>query len=60
MENWVYNLNMGEEKLITKLDFPFSNGGQISKLDQLSTKVMQDAMKKQAGEGGEDAPSIPA
>ncbi|MGK2864777.1 MAG: hypothetical protein ACSLE0_22795 [Chitinophagaceae bacterium] len=53
------HMSMAEEKLITKLEFPFSNGGQISKLDQVSTKVMQDAMKKKAEEGGEDTPSIP-
>ncbi len=53
------NINMAEEKLITKLEFPFSNGGQISKLEQLSAKVMQDAMKKKVEEGGEGTPSIP-
>ena len=52
------NMNMSEEKLITKLEFPFSNAGQISKLDQVSAKVMQQAMKKQAG-GAEGAPPIP-
>ena len=41
------NLNMAEEKLVTKLEFPFSNTSANSKLDQLSAKVMQQAMKKQ-------------
>jgi hypothetical protein len=56
-------MNMSEGKLITKLEFPFSNTGQISKLDQVSAKVMQQAMKKQAEEGAggaEGAPPIPA
>lgn len=52
------NMNMKEEKLITKLEFPFTNAMQIAKLDQVSTKVMQQAMKKQATEG-EGAPPIP-
>jgi hypothetical protein len=51
------NVNMKEEKLITKLEFPFANGAEITKLDQVSAKVMQQAMKKQAGEGG-GAPPI--
>lgn len=54
------NLNMAEEKLVTRLHFPFSNAGDISKLDQLSAKVMQQTMKKQMGDGGENAPPIPA
>lgn len=54
------NLDMGEEKLVTKLHFPFSNTGEISKLDQLSAKVMQQTMKKQMGAGGDSAPPIPA
>jgi hypothetical protein len=53
------NLNLKEEKLITKLEFPFTTTTQISKLDQVSTKVMQQAMKKQAEEGAEGAPPIP-
>jgi len=52
------NLNMAEEKLVTRLQFPFSNAGDISKLDQLSAKVMQQTMKKQMGDGGENAPPI--
>lgn len=53
------NVNMKEEKLITKLEFPFSTGSQITKLDQVSTKVMQQAMKKQAEQGAEGAPAMP-
>lgn len=54
------NLNMGEEKLVTKLNFPFTTASEIAKLDELSTKVMQQTMKKQMGAGGEGAPAIPA
>lgn len=53
------NINLKEEKLITKLEFPFSTGSQIAKLDQVSAKIMQQAMKKQAEEGAEGAPPIP-
>lgn len=51
-------INMSEEKLITKLQFPFSHAGQIGKLDQVSAKVMQQAMK-QAGQGAQAALPIP-
>ena len=51
-------MNMGDGKLITKLEFPFSNAGQISKLDRLSAKVMQDAMKKQSEDSAGGAPPI--
>ena len=54
------NVNMKEEKLITKLEFPFTSTAQITKLDQVSAKVMQQAMKKQAEQGAEGAPPIPA
>ncbi len=53
------NINLKEEKLITKLEFPFTNTAQITKLDQVSAKVMQQAMKKQAAEGAEGAPPMP-
>ena len=51
-------MDMGNEKLVTKLEFPFSSGSQIKKLDQISAKVMQQAMQKQAG-AGEDASPMP-
>lgn len=54
------NVNMKEEKLITKLEFPFTSTAEIAKLDQVSAKVMQQAMKNQAAKGGESAPPIPA
>jgi hypothetical protein len=55
----VLNLNMGEEKLVTKLHFPFTNAGEITKLDQLSAKVMQQTMKKQMDGGGDSATASP-
>ena len=52
-------MNMKEEKLVTRMEFPFDNSSQIKKLDEVSTKVMQQAMQKEASEGKDDAPAIP-
>ncbi len=52
-------ISMDEEQFITKLKFPFSSSSEISKLDQLSAKVMQQAMKKQAENATKGAPAIP-
>jgi hypothetical protein len=50
-------MNMAEEKFIIKLELPFSNPVQIGKLDKLSTKLMQQTLKKQmAAAGKEDMP----
>ncbi len=51
-------MDMANEKLVTTLEFPFASGSQIKKLDQISAKVMQQAMQKQAG-AGEDASPMP-
>ncbi|MEP7372817.1 MAG: hypothetical protein ABI675_05460 [Chitinophagaceae bacterium] len=54
------NIDMGEEKLVTKLHFPFSDAKEINKLNELSAKVMEQTMKKQMdGGAGGDAPPIP-
>jgi len=54
------NLSMADEKLLTKLEFPFTSTSQISTLDQLSAKVMQQAMKKQMDSGDSSStPPIP-
>src|SRR5688572_13673813 len=45
------NLSMADEKLLTKLQFPFKSTSEIAVLDQLSSKVMQQAMKKQMDGG---------
>ena len=41
------SMNMEEATMFTKVLFPFSKMGEISGLDQLSGKVMQEAMKNQ-------------
>ncbi len=53
------NLNMGDEKLFTKLEFPFTSTSQIPVLDQLSARVMEQAMKKQMDNDSGSAPAIP-
>jgi hypothetical protein len=53
------NLDMGDEKLLTKLEFPFTSTSQISLLDQLSARVMEQAMKKQMDGDSVSAPAIP-
>ena len=53
------NLNMSDEKLFTKLEFPFTSTSQISVLVQLSARVMEQAMKKQMDGENENAPPIP-
>ena len=53
------NLNMGDEKLFTRLHFPFTSTSQIAVLDQLSTRVMEQAMKKQMDDDNGNAPAIP-
>jgi hypothetical protein len=51
-------MNMADEKFITKIEFPFTDPAQLSKLDKLTSKVVQQAMKKQmGGEGNEDEES---
>lgn len=42
-------MNMAEEKFITKIEFPFTDPSQLSKLDKLTSKVVTQAMKKQMG-----------
>jgi hypothetical protein len=52
-------MNLKDEKLMTRLEFPFTNSSQLQKLDEVSAKVMQQAMQKQASDGKEDAGAIP-
>lgn len=40
-------MNIPDEKFIIKLEFPFSDPEQISKLDKLSSRVIQQTLKKQ-------------
>jgi len=44
---------------LTKLEFPFTSTSQISVLDQLSARVMEQAMKKQMDGDNGNAPAIP-
>lgn len=44
-------MNIPDEKFIIKLEFPFSNPEQISKLDKLSSRVIQQTLKKQLAAG---------
>jgi hypothetical protein len=53
-----FKLNMADEKFVTKLQFPFTQANQISKLDQLSAKVTEQAMKKQMDGKSETAPPM--
>jgi len=47
-------MNMADEKFVTKLQFPFKSTDQLAHLDKLSTKVIQQTIKKQVG--GDKAP----
>lgn len=52
-------MNLDEEKLVTKLQFPFENSAQIKKLDEVSDKIMKKAMQKEAASGKDGASAIP-
>ena len=47
------NFDMANDKMLTKLSFPFSNSEQLSQLNALAQKVTNNALSKQMGEGGE-------
>lgn len=51
-------VDFAKEKMLTRLEFPFENSSQIKKLDEISSRVMKQAMSKQAN-GGESASPIP-
>lgn len=49
-------IDFKNDKFITKLEFPFTDPAQISQLDKLSSKIVQDVLRKKidgemAGEG---------
>ena len=44
------NINMKNEKMVTKLNFPFSSPSQIAQLNKLGAKVMGEVMKEQMKE----------
>jgi hypothetical protein len=49
------HMNAADEKLIVKTEFLFSNAGQIVRLDQLSSRLMQQTFKKLASHNEEDS-----
>ncbi|MCG2616653.1 hypothetical protein LZZ85_20305 [Terrimonas sp. NA20] len=50
-------MNMEEDKFLAKISFPFSDVTEITKLQQLSGKLMKESMKKQmSGKGQEGMP----
>ncbi len=46
------NMDMKEERFLTKLNFPFGQVSDIASLDQLSGKVVGEALKGQGGMNG--------
>lgn len=46
------NMDMANDKLLTKLTFPFANTQQLAQLNALSQKVTTQALGKQMGDGG--------
>ena len=50
------NIDMKAEKLINTMILPFSNPGDISKLNKISEKLMEEAMDKQIGKMPEMSP----
>jgi hypothetical protein len=46
-------INMPDEKFLIKVHFPFSNPSEIGRIDQVSSKLVQQALKKQLAESGE-------
>jgi hypothetical protein len=43
------NLNLKDDKLITNIRFPFKTPSEVKAYNELTTKVMAEAMKKQMG-----------
>lgn len=48
-------MNFPEDKLIIKIEFPFSDPAQINKLDKLSSKLLLRTLKKQLAMSGKDS-----
>jgi hypothetical protein len=48
-------MNMPNNKLIVKIEFPFSEPGQITRLDKLSAGLLQRTIKKQLATAGKDS-----
>ena len=55
-----FTMNLEEEKMLTKLSFPFSSPAEIGTLNKLSGKIMYETLKGQMGEkGGSPMEQIP-
>ena len=51
------NIDLKNEKLVTKLDLPFTNPSQIGQLDALSAKIATEVLRKQIDSSGKDMPA---
>lgn len=47
-------MNLADDKFVTKLEFPFKSADQLGQLDKLSSKVVQQTIKKQISPAGMD------
>lgn len=47
-------MNMPDEKFLIKVQFPFNDPAEISKIDKVSSKLVQQALKKQLSQSGEN------
>ncbi|RYG42418.1 MAG: hypothetical protein EOO01_23175 [Chitinophagaceae bacterium] len=45
-------MNMDEDKFMTKINFPFQKTADLTSLDKLSTRMVQEGLKKQASAKG--------
>jgi hypothetical protein len=48
-------MNMPNDKMIIKIEFPFSDPAQIGRLDKLSSGLLQRTIKKQLASAGKDS-----
>lgn len=53
------NLDMANDKMLTKATFPFTSAEELSQVTSLSDKVLTEAISKQMGSGGGDAAGLP-
>lgn len=49
-------MNMEDDKFVAKMDFPFTNIGELARLDKLSGKVVSEGMKSMGGKNGQGVP----
>lgn len=51
------NIDLQNEKFVTKLNLPFTNASQIGVLDALSAKIATEVLKKQIDSAAKDMPA---